>query len=243
MNALRTSDEYENGVEEFIEFSNRNATSKNVMYFCPCVKCINGIRQNINGISDHLICEGISLQYTKWICHGEKLNVYAAHERDFVDAVDEDRMERMIHDVEVESFAQFPVYESMRSDAETPLYPGSKHTRLTGTLHLMNLKASCGWTDNSFTLLLQLLGDMLPENNVLPNRMYEAKKILSTMGMKYKKIHACPNDCILYRNGYEDLSECPKCKTARYKVRKGGDCGNKLVKWQPLKVLWYLPIV
>ena len=26
-------------------------------------------------------------------------------------------------------------------------------------------------------------------------------------------------------------------------MRKGGDCGNKLVKRQPLKVLWYLPIV
>ena len=160
-----------------------------------------------------------------------------------MDAIDEDRMERMIHDVEVESFANAPVYESMRSDAETPLYPGSKHTRLTGTLHLLNLKASCGWTDSSFTLLLQLLGDMLPENNVLPNRMYEAKKILSTMGMEYKKIHACPNDCILYRNEYEDLSECPKCKSERYKAMKGGDCDDKPAKRQPLKVLWYLPIV
>jgi len=29
--------------------------------------------------------------------------------------------------------------------------------------------------------------------------MYEAKKILCSMGMEYRKIHACPNDCILYR--------------------------------------------
>ena len=47
--------------------------------------------------------------------------------------------------------------------------------------------------------LLQLLRDMLLEPNTLPNRNYEAKKILCPMGMEYKKIHACPNDCMLYR--------------------------------------------
>jgi len=43
-------------------------------------------------------------------------------------------------------------------------------------LRLMNLKAINGWTDKSFTKLLQLLKDMLPEGNTLPNRNYEAKK-------------------------------------------------------------------
>ena len=128
---------------------------------------------------------------------------------------DDNRMENMIHDVEVECFAQTPVYDSIRSDAETPLYPGcTKYTRLSGILYLVNLKATCGWTDSSFTMLLELLCDMFPDDNLLPNHMYEAKKILSTMGMEYKKIHACPNDCVLYRNKYGGLSECPKCKTA-----------------------------
>jgi len=27
------------------------------------------------------------------------------------------------------------------------------------------------------------------------------------MGMKYKTIHACPNDCILYRKEFEDLKK------------------------------------
>ena len=41
MDALRTSGEYQKGVEEFIEFSKRNAPSKNGRYPCPCVKCVN----------------------------------------------------------------------------------------------------------------------------------------------------------------------------------------------------------
>jgi len=40
---------------------------------------------------------------------------------------------------------------------------------------------------------------MLPESNTLPDQLYEAKKILCPIGMEYEKIHAYPNDCILYR--------------------------------------------
>ena len=40
MDALRTSEEYQKGVEEFNEFAKRNALSKNGKYPCPCVKCV-----------------------------------------------------------------------------------------------------------------------------------------------------------------------------------------------------------
>jgi len=80
----------------------------------------------------------------------------------------------MIRDVGAESFANV-VFENMSNDAETPLYTGSTNfTRLSAVLRLMNLKAMDGWTDKSFTELLQLLKDMLPEGNTLPNRNYEA---------------------------------------------------------------------
>jgi len=79
------------------------------------------------------------------------------------DDVDDDRLEDMILDVGAESFAEMHGYESMSSDVETPLYPGSTNfTRLSVVLRLMNLKAINGWTGKSFTELLQLLKDMLP---------------------------------------------------------------------------------
>ncbi|KAL9667510.1 hypothetical protein QQ045_001871 [Rhodiola kirilowii] len=68
---------------------------------------------------------------------------------------------------------------------------------------------------------LPLYGDMLHEGNTLPNRTYQAKKGMCPMGIEYKKIHACPNDCILYRNAHSDLTECPVCKPSRYKLNKG----------------------
>ncbi|CAM8983989.1 unnamed protein product [Rhodiola kirilowii] len=75
-------------------------------------------------------------------------------------------------------------------------------------------------------------------NNTLPNRCYEAKKVMCPMGIDYEKIHACPNDCILYRNSYKDMVECPVCKSPRYKLNKESKNGSK---GTPSKVLWYLP--
>jgi len=36
MNAIRISDVYENGVEEFLKFAEQHGTALNRKYFCPC---------------------------------------------------------------------------------------------------------------------------------------------------------------------------------------------------------------
>ena len=108
----------------------------------------------------------------------------------------------------------------------------------------MNLKAINEWTDKSSTELLQLLKDMLLEENTLPNHNYEVKKILCSMGMEYKKIQACPNDCILYRKDFELLKSCLRCVLSRYKLKqKDDDIIEEIEKHgPPMKVVWYLPI-
>jgi len=50
----------------------------------------------------------------------------------------------MMHDVD-ESFVHHPhLFESMKNDAEKPLYVGSKFTKLSAVLRLYNLKAGNG---------------------------------------------------------------------------------------------------
>ena len=56
--------------------------------------------------------------------------------------------------------------------------------------------------------------------------------------MEYEKIHACPNDCILYRKKYKDATSCPTCGMSRWKVNK---IGNRETKGVTTKVLWYCP--
>ena len=79
---------------------------------------------------------------------------------------------------------------------------------------------------------------MLPDDNEIPTSMYEAKKTLNALGMEYEKIHACPNNCRLYRNENKDMSSCPTCGMSRWKVAKNS---NKIKSGVPAKVLWYFP--
>ena len=103
------------------------------------------------------------------------------------------------------------------------LYPSCvQFTKRFALVKLYNVKAQYGWSDKRFSDLLQILGNMLPVNNEMPLFMYEDKKTLNKLGMEYEKIHACPNDCILYRNDLKDASSCPTCGMSRWKANKVG---------------------
>jgi hypothetical protein len=75
----------------------------------------------------------------------------------------------------------------------------------------------------------------------LPEKTYLAKQMIYPIDLEVKKIHACSNDCILYRwDKYKDLDACPKSEAPRYKEGLS-DEGTK-TRWGPVKVLWYFPI-
>ncbi|XP_006599934.1 uncharacterized protein [Glycine max] len=153
----------------------------------------------------------------------------------------------MIRDLGQEGFeeAHAPLYDNIEIDSKKPLYSGcTSFTKLSAVLALVNLKARFGWSDKSFSELLMLLKNILPVDNVLPKNHYEAKKILCPVGMQYEKIHACSNDCILYRDEFAELDYCPVCGVSRYKPTNGDS--SVLVSpanRRPAKVCWYLPII
>jgi hypothetical protein len=67
------------------------------------------------------------------------------------------------------------------------------------------------------------------------------------MGLEIEKIHACPNDYILYRGKeYEKLDACLVCHASWYKIRRDdpGDVEGKCL-WKKIlaKVMWYAPIL
>ena len=57
--------------------------------------------------------------------------------------------------------------------------------------------------------------------------------------MKYQKIHVCPNDCILYRQEYEEMHKYPRCGVSEYQVKDNDECNNdeSTTKGPPAKVL------
>ncbi|XP_042460326.1 uncharacterized protein LOC122043816 [Zingiber officinale] len=123
-------------------------------------------------------------------------------------------------------------------ESEKPLYKGcQRYTKLSALVKLYNTKARHGMSDALFSDLLLDFGDMLPNNHNLSSSMYNVKKTLSCLALTHEKIHACSNDCILYRKQYKNCTSCPKCGLSRWKLTK-----NKVEKkGVPAKVVWYFP--
>ena len=76
---------------------------------------------------------------------------------------------------------------------------------------MLQQKVANGVTDKGFEELLGMVKNMLPEGNELPSTTYEANKVVCPLGLEVQKIHACPNDYILYRDEYKKLDACPVC--------------------------------
>lgn len=126
-------------------------------------------------------------------------------------------------------------FSSLMEDAKKPLFEGCKRSKLFSILCLYNLKVVHGWSQTSFDELLTLLHEHLfLESNELPCSTYEAKKVIKDIGLGYHTIHACVNDCILYRGEYESLNSCPICKESRWRKPQ-----SKV----PQKVLRHFPII
>ena len=108
-------------------------------------------------------------------------------------------------------------FMKLLEDANQPCYEGCKHfSKLSAIVHLYNMKCHNGWTNKSFTMLLQFLLDFLPSNAKLPKDCYETKKIIKDLSLSYEKIHSCPKDCILYWKENENLKACSNCNCSRW---------------------------
>jgi len=96
----------------------------------------------------------------------------------------------MVHDAFEHCDKDPSSFKNVLEDAEKPLYLGSKHSKLSSLMKLYNIKGLYGWSDSGFSVLLEVLNEILPNDNSLPKSMYEARKIMKLLGLDYEKIHA-----------------------------------------------------
>ncbi|CAL9024675.1 unnamed protein product [Prunus brigantina] len=193
---------------------------------------------------DHLYFNGVDQSYKNWTFHGEPWEATTNASRNVEEDDGHSRYSFVSEEIDMDDndfgdFGSDPYeFANVIGDGDQPVYPGCrKYTKLSALVKLYNLKAKHGMSDVCFTELLILQGDLLPEGNTIPTSMYEAKKTLCALGLSYEKMHACPNDCILYRKEYEDSTNCPSCGISRWKEGKD----SILKEGVPAKVVWYFP--
>ncbi|XP_039128978.1 uncharacterized protein LOC120265146 [Dioscorea cayenensis subsp. rotundata] len=139
-------------------------------------------------------------------------------------------------------------FHELSNDDQQPLYEGcANYSKLSFILKLYHIKCLCGMSDKAMTMILELLHDAFPHIKI-PSSFYDAKKTITKLGLNYEKIHACPNNCMLYWGNEEDedRQNCKICNTSRWKERKGGSDslsnGNKARRKIPAKVVRYFPL-
>ncbi|XP_052181001.1 uncharacterized protein LOC127794134 [Diospyros lotus] len=137
-------------------------------------------------------------------------------------------------------------YDLVR-DGNQELYEGcTKYSKLSFLVKLYHIKCLCGLSNKAMSMILELLKDAF-EHAEIPDSFYEAKKLITKLGLNYSQIHACPNDCMLYCGEDESRETCKVCNTSRWKQsRKGNPTnmsgGGKKRKNKPVKVLRYFPL-
>jgi hypothetical protein len=150
-------------------------------------------------------------------------------------------VDQMLRDNEFQQLytpSKLPRLKQFIEDSKKPLYTDcQKYSHLSDDLKLMQFKEEHGWSNKSFKHLLDVLRDMLLEGNQRVESVYEAKKIINPLGIKVEKIHACKNNCVLFRGDYANLGKCPKCGCDRYKRKKdGGDDNNVDNENEPVEI-------
>ena len=112
-----------------------------------------------------------------------------------------------------------PCLRAMEVEAKTPICKGSKLSRFSAILLLLNLQIRHQVTNIAMSAIFCIISDCIISpllESKLPKSRGEAQEVLKAVGLDYTTIHACPGDCILYYGAYEHIQECPICHEPRY---------------------------
>ena len=149
-----------------MEFAVKNAEgNKNIR--CPRNRCGNLSIHTSNVVTDYLFFNGFDLNQKNWFWHEEEISKCVSPKDDQFESqhmdFEEGNTVEMVNDA-YKDCGNPTAFKELLEHAEKPLYEGcSKFTKLGALVKLFNRKGKFGWSDNSFTELLCLVADLLPE--------------------------------------------------------------------------------
>ncbi|XP_074379270.1 uncharacterized protein LOC141720620 [Apium graveolens] len=243
---------YIKGIKDFLENAFPKFSVGDEM-LCPCKNCRNGKWHTQDLIYDHLICHGPCPLYANWICEvlskDHRIDIERAENMGFQDSFTfGDNLDEMFHrtnDTTRPNDDAKKFYGHLEEEKQ-PLYPGcKKFSRLSFIIMLYSLKCIHGISESGFGDLLELIKDAFPEAHI-PLYFNTAKNVIKDLGLDYQRIHACPNNCMLFRAENEKEENCKTCGASRWVVveKKGAVDNNekKLIHKVPANVMRYFPL-
>jgi hypothetical protein len=116
---------------------------------------------------------------------------------------DVDRMDEMVKAIQAEVTEDPPTMEvetffNLLKASEELLHGHIEVTLLAFITRLMAIKSKYFFSNNFYNDLMKLISDILLKPHKVPKNMYQSKKMMSALGLKYEKIDVCLDNCMLF---------------------------------------------
>jgi hypothetical protein len=126
-----------------------------------------------------------------------------------------DRMDEILEAMQAKVTEDPPIAEvetffKLLKASEESLHEDTEVTLLAFITRLMVIKSKYFFSNNCYNYLVKLISDILLKPHKVPKDMYQFKKLMSTLGMKYEKIDVCPDNCMLFWKGHANEKKCLK---------------------------------
>ncbi|XP_019158513.1 PREDICTED: uncharacterized protein LOC109155282 [Ipomoea nil] len=259
-NGLLT-EEFLAGLETFIQFAtSQHSWMDGERIKCPCKqrKCQNTKFLDVPTVKFHLAKYGFVSDYYVWRFQGE-CNVSVDVDRDVggPSQMDNEEASNAFHtmvmdaagpEFNVDEIEETPNPEAqnfydMLKAADQELWLGSKkHSQLSLVARLMSLKSENHISEKCFNQFTELLKEVAPEDNLVPDNFYETKRLLRGMGLPVQKIDCCKNNCMIYWESDIDMTTCKFCAHPRFKQTSSGATKRQKTN-VAYKKMYYFPLL
>jgi len=171
------SGEFRDGVDDFIRIAIRYPTIPNVTRRipCPCIRCRNRYWETSFNVEKHLYHHGFVAGYVNWTLHGEKKWEDSSSKSFIQDSIDESKrpyvdmiidasLGRINSEVEEDPNPSTAKFYNLLRDVDEPLWDGcKKHSKLSATTQLLNLKSKFTMSVNCYDRMISIIKNMLLE--------------------------------------------------------------------------------
>jgi hypothetical protein len=184
--------------------------------------------------------------YFLWHQHGE-VQLAVADESDVNNDIDQ--MDDMVADIgkryDLESEdppSKVQNFYKLFAASEEKVHDGTDVTVLQVVTRLMAFKSKYSFSNKCYNNIVKLIIDLIPMNHNMLKDLYQSKKIVSSLGMNYKKIDTCKENYMLFWKEHNDYTKCMHYGRSRYVKLINEDVASVTTKVD-VKQLRYIPIM